>query len=222
MDPVFVCNLALSYFGQERINDLSETAAETDENAAKCLVYFEQAKKEVLEAHPWSFSRKRAALTREVGTPAFDWDYQHTLPDDCVRLLEARQGTAATENGASDTYEANLDRFEIADGKVLSDSSLVAIKYTANQSVDDWPAAAAAALARKLAEYLAGPITGEPQRALIHRQIYEESDLPNAQHLDAVQDQSNENHPLEDRLRRSLMVQARGEGGYSPKRWESE
>lgn len=211
---VDVCNLALAHFGQERINALDETEAASNENAAKCLVFFAQAKGQLLARQPWSFSRLRVILTREEATPAFDWDYQHTLPNDLARVLELRSGTAAVSEDTSDTYHRKLDRFEVSGGKILSNSSLVALKYVSTAPlVETWAAPlAVAALARLLASYLAESITGDPQRAEYHRTLYENEDLPAAQHADAVQDQSNENHPLLDRLAASRLVALRGAG----------
>lgn len=208
---VEICNLALSHFGEAKINTLSAEAAEDNENVAKCLVYYDQARREVLERQPWTFARKRAALSRLSTSPAFDWDYQHQLPTDLLRVLEVRAGAENSTTGTV-TYNTKLDAFEIAGRYVLSDSSLVAVRYVYDAEAQNWTRLAASALARLLAAYLAEAITGDPKRADYHRRIFEEVDLPTAQHHDAVQDQSNENHPLMGRLRRSLLVGARGSG----------
>lgn len=209
---VTVCNLALSHFGEEKINALTETAATSNENVAKCLVYYDQARQEVLERQSWTFARKRAACARVTDAPAFDWDYEHTLPADCLRVLEVRSGALASDGETVSYGRGKVDKFEIEDGGLLSNHSYIAVRYIYDCPVDGWTHLATAALARLLAGYLAEAITGDVKRADYHRRIYEDIDLPNAQHHDAVQDQSNENHPLLDRLDESLLVGARSGG----------
>lgn len=205
---VDVCNLALSHFGEQKINALDAGEAATNENAARCLVYYDQARAELLERQSWTFARTRTALTKEVATPPFDWSYQHTLPTNCLRVLEVRSGSLDTY-GINVSYDPPVDGFEIENGKLLSNHEYLALRYIFDDGPEGWTSLAVAALARLLASYLAESITGDPKRAEYHRRLYEEVDLPTAQHHDAVQDQSNENHPLEARLAGSILVQRR-------------
>lgn len=41
----------------------------------------------VLRRHPWNFAITRVALPALSEDPAFGWDYQYQLPNDCLRLL---------------------------------------------------------------------------------------------------------------------------------------
>lgn len=45
------------------------------------------ARRTALALHPWNFAIRRAALTRSTEVPAFEYDYQFEIPNDCLRWL---------------------------------------------------------------------------------------------------------------------------------------
>ena len=104
--PVDVCNIALAHFGQEKINALDAEEAQTNENAAKCLTYFQQAKEELLESQNWTFGRVRSTLSQILPVPAFDWLYQHAKPSDCAKIIEVRAGTPAVAPSRRATFRS--------------------------------------------------------------------------------------------------------------------
>lgn len=207
---VEICNIALSHFGENRISALSEAEATSDENVAKCLVFYPQARRELLADYRWSFATKTEAAAALVDTPLLKWTYQFTMPSGLLRLLSVHGGTTNTETAVT-TYDQNkLEDFEILDGRLLCNYAKVAFKFVYdNTDTQSWSDHACSACARLLASYLAESVTGDPARGSRHYEIYKTVDLPRAQHLDAIQTRSNENHPLNDRLRRSAMNQRR-------------
>jgi hypothetical protein len=81
-----IANLALTKLGPGSgyITDL--TTDTTVAGQALNRVY-EFVRDGVLEAHPWNFAVKRTSIAADVSTPSWGFDYQYSLPADCLRFL---------------------------------------------------------------------------------------------------------------------------------------
>lgn len=206
MSPTDICNLALSHIGDARINSIDGT----DTREVTCKTFYDQAKREVLSTIPWTFARKRALLSTLVEAPAFDWAYQAALPGDYLRVLKVVAGDVDVD---ADQVSRELDRFEVSGGNILSNSNLVGILYIADlENPGQYSDPFNAALARLLASYLSTSVSGDVQLGQSQRMIYEQVELPRAQYIDQVQDQSNENSEVEYNKRRSPLIQRRFRG----------
>jgi len=80
---VDICNSALNMIGASNIISLTE-----DSRAARvCNQRYEFVRDSVFRAHPWNCLVTRTSLAADSDTPAFEFDHQHTLPADCLRVL---------------------------------------------------------------------------------------------------------------------------------------
>ena len=80
---VDICNSALNMIGASNIFSLTE-----DSRAARvCNQRYEFIRAAVFSAHPWNCLVTRTSLAADSDTPAFEFDHQHTLPADCLRVL---------------------------------------------------------------------------------------------------------------------------------------
>tara|TARA_R100001530_G_scaffold38420_1_gene29740 strand:+ start:1807 stop:2397 length:591 start_codon:yes stop_codon:yes gene_type:complete len=82
---VDICNSALNMIGASNIISLTE-----DSRAARvCNQRYAFVRDAVFRAHPWNCLVTRTSLAADSDTPAFEFDYQHTLPADpyCLRVL---------------------------------------------------------------------------------------------------------------------------------------
>jgi hypothetical protein len=82
---VDICNSALNMIGASNIISLTE-----DSRAARvCNQRYAFVRDAVMRAHPWNCLVTRTSLAADSDTPAFEFDYQHTLPTDpyCLRVL---------------------------------------------------------------------------------------------------------------------------------------
>lgn len=77
------CNSALQRLGAASIISLTDNSRE----ARACLVAYDSNRRDELRKHTWNFAIKRVAISPDLATPAFDYDYQFTLPNDCLRVL---------------------------------------------------------------------------------------------------------------------------------------
>lgn len=80
---VSICSNALLMLGAQPINALSEAS----DRARLASNLLESVRDSVLRSHPWNCAIARVALAPDTAAPAFDWDYQFTLPGDCLRVL---------------------------------------------------------------------------------------------------------------------------------------
>lgn len=84
MSEVSICNVALSRIGEGTILDLAE-----DSKAGRnCNLIYATTRDSVLREHPWNFAIKRVELALLPTTPAFEFDFEHQLPADCLRILK--------------------------------------------------------------------------------------------------------------------------------------
>jgi hypothetical protein len=78
-----VCNSALLRVGAATIVSLSDNSPE----ARACSVAYDSNRRDELRKHQWNFALARTVLAPDATAPAFDYDYQFTLPSDCVRVI---------------------------------------------------------------------------------------------------------------------------------------
>lgn len=90
---VQIANRALSKLGDKRITSLTQDS-EPARAINECYVIVRQGE---IRRHPWHFAKKRVSLAADVDTPAFDFEYQFTLPSDCLRLLMPGLASASVQ-----------------------------------------------------------------------------------------------------------------------------
>lgn len=78
---VDICNLGLLALGQSKINALTDNR----KAAILCNQRYDQIRREVLRAHPWSFAVKRGQLPAASTQPLFGNGTAFTLPSDWIR-----------------------------------------------------------------------------------------------------------------------------------------
>ena len=82
---VQICNLALLKFGERSILTIDDATVE----ARACKALWDLIVDEMLTNYPWNFAMRRANLGAYLAdTPAFEFDYQYSLPNDCLRIWE--------------------------------------------------------------------------------------------------------------------------------------
>ena len=82
---VDIINSAMNMIGASNI-----IARDEDSKAARVSNQrYDSIRDAVLRAHPWNCAVTRRSLAPDSETPAFDWDFQFTLPADpyCLRVL---------------------------------------------------------------------------------------------------------------------------------------
>lgn len=82
---VDICNSALNMIGASNIVSLTE-----DSRAARvCNQRYEFVRDAVSRAHPWNCLVRRASIAADADSPAFEFEYQFTLPNDpyCLRVI---------------------------------------------------------------------------------------------------------------------------------------
>jgi hypothetical protein len=114
MAAVDICNSALIKIGVEKISALSDNSRQ----AILCNEQYDKLRKALLREHPWNFAVKRAALTDNGNTPAWDYEYEFDLPADCLRILN--------------TQYADTD-FQVEGGKILARADELNIRYISDE-----------------------------------------------------------------------------------------
>ena len=81
---VEICNSAINSLGASNITALTENA----KNARLCNQRYEPIRDAVFRTHYWNCLIKRVQLAADTTTPAYEYDYQYTLPADTIDLLD--------------------------------------------------------------------------------------------------------------------------------------
>lgn len=114
---VDICNSALQRVGAAPILRIDDNSPE----ARACSIAYDSNRRDELRKYRWNFAITRAVLAPDSTAPAFDYDYQFTLPTNCVRVLRPNK--------------ANLD-WVIEGRKILTnDSDVLNLRYI--QDVED-------------------------------------------------------------------------------------
>jgi hypothetical protein len=140
---VSICSTALLLLGAQSINSLDDT---TDRARIVATVY-PFIRDKVLRSFPWNCCIKRVILSPDTEAPAFDWNFQFTLPSDFVKPLQV--GLTWQE-----------DEFKIEGRKLLSDENPCYLRYVfLNTNAGSWDAGLVAVVTAELVAALAYPIT---------------------------------------------------------------
>jgi len=109
---ISICSNALLLLGGQTISSFDDNT----DRARLCSNLYPMVRNYLLRGHPWNCAIKRVALAPDVETPAFDWDYQFTLPGDFMRVL------SVGEHGCEVP-------FKIETGKLLSNDNPALLRY---------------------------------------------------------------------------------------------
>lgn len=92
---VGIVNTALVKVGEAPITSLDENTSV----AKKAKIIYEQDRDSLLRCHPWGFAKKRVMLAKSSDKPAFGYQNQFILPDDCLRILSVHCGSSFNKEG---------------------------------------------------------------------------------------------------------------------------
>lgn len=83
---VAICNTALSHLGSDaQIGSLDPP--DGSKEAGYCARFYPIARRELIEAFPWTFAKDRQGLTELVDNPSQTWAYAYARPSGCLRAL---------------------------------------------------------------------------------------------------------------------------------------
>ena len=175
---VQIARLALQSIG-DRFDIASLTEASPE--AEQVNLVFNNVRDMVLREHPWKFARKYSTPASLSGVVPGNWDYMFAYPSDALRVLRI-------VNPLGDDQPPI--RFEIArnssDARViLCNESEPTLEYT--QQITDpqqFDPQFITALAYRLAQYIAMPITGDRQIMADMKQLAD-AEISKAQSTDA-------------------------------------
>lgn len=105
---VAVCNRALSKIGDELI------IMSLDDNtkpARYCKALYADTRDFVLRSYPWRFALKRYVLAPLKEKPLFGYEYQFSLPSDCLRVWKMTEGERYQVEGQCLLMNQNVCRF---------------------------------------------------------------------------------------------------------------
>ncbi len=183
-----ICNLALAKLGEAPLAgiDLNGSPA-----ARLCYMHYHPTRREVLVTNRWSFAIAEATITsaEEASPNSSDLPryLPHTLPVDCLRVLEVSSHGWTLRGRAVFCPQKSIRLRYISD---VEDPSLFDPLFTD-------------AFCTLLACKLCVPLTASTTARQMLMDEYNRIVLPKAAHFNAVQSHSNDTHPLRHMLKRS-------------------
>ena len=163
---VQICNSALNQLGASSITALTDDS----KNARLCNERYTTIRDAVFRAHPMNCLIKRVQLAQDSDTPAWGFDYQYTLPADCLRIL-----------GIKD-YNAD---YKVEGRKLLISESEVYLIYLAQiTDVNELDVLLRETISAHLAQDIAYAITANLQVANLMAEKYQ-AKLSEARHADS-------------------------------------
>ena len=144
-----LCSRALVKLGANPIASFNEATAE----AKVCTQLYEPTVESLLAAYPWRFALEKAGSARLVSTPTADYQYAYQLPNDCVRVLSA--GNGSTSQGL---------QYKIIGNTLHTNAEQVVISYIARPDESTFPPFFSNALIARLGAELCLPLTESTTR----------------------------------------------------------
>ncbi len=160
-----IANMALTHVGAR--NTIEELETGTSEEAVVCRLWYDYARKQVLEGADWSFARRRVAGTLHAdtisevsGQPyAGTWAFRYVYPENCVAVRKMQNPSAPPGDATPFEIELNLAGNEKT---ILTNVEEAVIVYTFDQEVPElYSPGFVGALSHLLGHYIAFTITGK-------------------------------------------------------------
>lgn len=155
-----VANWALDLIGEKRLSALTDD----NERAEQISEAWDDIRDVALRRAAWKFSLVRDYLeSPDTDAPAWGFDYQFTLPGDCLRVIEVGEtyvGVDLTDYRQADNAEFRIEG--AAPGKLLTSlyAENVPIRYVSRvTTVGSWDVTFAKLVAADLAERINPRIT---------------------------------------------------------------
>lgn len=179
-----ICNLALSKLGESPLQGIDANGTLP---SRLCYMHYHPVRREVLCAARWSFATSTATLTStETGNESAA--LPHTLPADCLRVLEV------SSHG-----------WTLRGRCIFCPAPVITLLYTADaENTEDFDPLFIEAFATRLACKLCIPLINSTTVRQALTDEYQRLALPQAAHANAVQSESNDSHPLYRLWRKSL------------------
>lgn len=188
MNSTEICNMALSYLGQGRINSIDDMS----EEARKCKVHYDHDRRRMLTAYPWGFAKhveKLAAFPETVP----GWDVVYAYPAACLSVLYVyNNANARRKETEPEDYEiVTLDNRK----GIATDVQEAWVEYT--EDVKDpvnFSEEFVEGLTHLLASSIAVGITGNANIAVQHMQLAQQS-IVTARYYSALEKESRMQYP---------------------------
>ena len=170
-----ICNLALAKLGEAPISSISLSGSPA---SRLCYQHYHPVRRELLCTNRWSFATTLTTLHADTATASPP--FMHSLPSDCLRVLEVNSPNWALRGRAIYCPEETIELLYIKDEEnpLLFDPMFTE------------------AFATRLACKLCIPLTSSTTAREALTQECHRLALPQAAHLNAVQAHSNDSHPL--------------------------
>lgn len=172
-----ICNIALSKLGESPIPSIDANGCPA---ARMCYMHYHPVRREVLSACRWSFAKKVTMLTSPETDDSGQHALSHTLPPDCLRVLAVNSPNWTLRGRAIFCCQPIIRLSYIAD---VEDTTLFEPLFVE-------------ALATRLASKLCIPLLSSTTARKALTDEYNHIVLPQAAYANAVQDRSNDTHPL--------------------------
>lgn len=172
-----ICNLALSKLGESPILALDANGCPA---SRLCYMHYHPVRREVLSACRWSFAKKQVRITSAEEESGGLHSLSHTLPQDCLRVLAVNSPSWTLRGRAVFCPQSTIRLSYIAD---VEDTTLFEPLFVE-------------ALATRLACKLCIPLLSSTTARKALTDEYNHIVLPQAAYTNAVQDHSNDTHPL--------------------------
>ena len=147
---VDICNSALNQLGASTIISLTENS----KNARIISQRFDSVRDQVFREHPWNALTKRIKLAQDSQAPVYEFSFAYTLPSDCLKVLSFSDST-------SEYLAKNDINYKIENGKLLTSSSVVYLKYISRETdTSKYDSSLSETISAALAADIAYAITG--------------------------------------------------------------
>ncbi len=154
-EPVDIVNRALSKLGEAHISSL-----EGEQKSAQLAAsMYDNLLGAEISAHAWHFAKARLMLTALAEKPAFGWNFQYQLPEDCLRVLEAGPWPLAAN---LDFVGSDTSSFTLEGDKILANHGPALNLIYLRRALDPafYPPVFVEALAARLAAEMCESLTG--------------------------------------------------------------
>jgi len=174
MDPVAICNLGLSFFGDVTIMSLNDES----QAAQYCKTNYDPSRRAVLAEREWTFAVKRILLNMTTETAPLNASLRYyTIPDKCIRLINV-----------FDVNETDVN-YRREGNRIVTDhyNEEIAATYTYDETNNNlFSALFDQLLAAHIAKNIAVPLTGDIDTMVAMAQLYQDN-LDRATASDALQ-----------------------------------